>query len=812
MVNISGPDFTQMANRSSLGGEHMEELMKKILRKHLPLCVQKAQLITKIYQQTEGEPESLRQAKAFAHVLENIPIWIDEEELIAGHAASKPWGVEIDPFLGPIDVELLKGLEQEGVVVIDEEDWSTIKEVAEYWRRRNWQYKTWQLADERLWKFLQVGIWLPPMRSRSEGVGAYAGSGLGIYHGLHLAVPDYEKVLNHGLNSLIEEAEEELKSVRFFSRDDVDKKLFLEAVIIALTAINHFANRLVELAEAKAGTETNPERRERLHRIAETCRWIPANPARSFHEALQCFWLIYLVCNPSPTIGVGRFDQYMYPFYRKDKEMGRITDEEILRLLCELRVKDMELVRVALRPEKRMQHAGMAKWHNMIIGGVTSNGQDATNELTYLILEAAKRLTTPHHTITLRVHEGTPEELIIKALEVVKTGVGMPAFVGDRSYIEFLLSKGVPLSVARNYALGGCLDVALPGLMRIVGATFFVVPKVLEIFLNDGVDPRTGSEVGPFKVDLDKFQKYVEFTDSFKEYLTHFIGLWVEEANLNATIRSELAKHVVEAALMTDGIKAGKGFFERKMPYEINSVLLPVGMINVADSLATIKKLVFDEKQITMEQLKEAMQANWEGYEELHRMCLESPKYGNDDDYADLIAKDLYLFLAKTITKFDYVLGGKHQPGGISISSMWAGGNITGATPDGRYAGEVLADGSMSPMRGRDTNGPTAIIKSASKIDQALYASTLLNMKFHPSTLGNTEDLKKLAILIKTYFSLGGKHVQFNVVSREMLIKAQNEPENHGDLVVRVAGYSAYFVQLGKRIQDEIIARTELSI
>jgi pyruvate formate-lyase/glycerol dehydratase family glycyl radical enzyme len=790
----------------------MEELMKKVRREYFPLCVQKAQLITKMYRETEGEPESLRQAKAFAHVLENIPIWIDEEELIAGHAASKPWGVEIDPFLGPIDIEMLKGLEQEGVVVIDEEDWSAIREVAEYWRRRNWQYRTWQLTDERLWKFLQVGIWLPPMRNRTEGVGTYAGSGLGIYHGLHLAVPDYEKVLSHGLNSIIEEAEEELKSIRFFGRDDVEKRLFLDAVIIALKAINHFANRLADLAESQAGTEANPERREKLQRIAETCRWVPANAARSFYEALQCFWLIYLVCNPSPTIGVGRFDQYMYPFYKKDKEMGRITDEEVVSLLCELRVKDMELVRVALRPEKRMQHAGMAKWHNMVIGGVTSNSQDATNELAYLILEAAKRLTTPHHTITLRVHEGTPEELMIEALEVVKTGVGMPAFVGDRSYIEFLLSKGVPLSVARNYALGGCLDVALPGLMRIVGASFFVAPKVLEIFLNDGVDPRTGLEVGPFKVDLDKFQTYVEFTDALKEYLAHFIGLWVEVANLNAAVRSELTKHVVEAALMTNGIKAGKSFFERKMPYEINSVLLPVGMINVADSLATIKKLVFEEKKITMEQLKKAVQANWKGHEDLRRMCLEAPKYGNDDDYTDLIAKDLYRFLAKTITKFDYTLGGKHQPGGISISSMWAGGDITGATPDGRYAGEVLADGSMSPMRGRDTNGPTAIIKSASKIDQALYASTLLNMKFHPSTLGNTEDLKKLATLIKTYFSLGGKHIQFNVVSREMLLEAQKHPESYSDLVVRVAGYSAYFVQLGKRVQDEIIARTELSI
>jgi pyruvate formate-lyase/glycerol dehydratase family glycyl radical enzyme len=790
----------------------MEELMKRVRREHFPLCVQKAQLITKMYQETEGEPETVRQAKAFAHVVDNIPIWIDEDEFIVGHGASKPWGVEIDPFLGPVDIEMLKGLEQEGVVVIDEEDWSAIREVAEYWRTRNWQYKAWQLADERLWKFLQVGIWLPPMRSRAEGIGTYAGAGLGIYHGLHLSVLDYEKVLSHGLNGIIEEAEVELENIRFFSRDDVERRRFLEAVIIALKAINHLADRFADLAEAKAETEANSEQKEKLQRIAETCRWVPAKPARSFYEALQCFWLIYLVCNPSPTIGIGRFDQYMYPFYKKDKELDRITDEEVVRLLCELRAKDMELVRVALRPEKRMQHAGMAKWHNMVIGGQTSNGQDATNELTYLILEAAKRLMTPHHTITLRVHEGTPEELMIKALEVVKTGVGMPAFVGDRSYIEFLLSKGVPFPVVRNYALGGCLDVALPGLMRIVEASFFVVPKVLEIFLNGGVDPRTGLKVGPLKADFDEFQTYVEFTDAFKKYLAHFIGLWVETANLLTTVRSELMKNVVEAALMTNGIKAGKSFYERKMPYEINSVLLPVGMINVADSLATIKKLVFKEKKITMEQLREAVQANWKGYEELHRMCLESPKYGNDDDYADVIAKDLYRFLAQTITKFDYVLGGKHQPGGISISSMWAGGDITGATPDGRYAAEVLADGSMSPMRGRDTNGPTAIIKSASKIDQALYASTLLNMKFHPSTLGNTEDLRKLTALIKTYFSLGGKHVQFNVVSREMLLEAQKHPENYSDLVVRVAGYSAYFVQLGKRVQDEIIARTELSI
>lgn len=790
----------------------MEELEKKIHKESFPLCVEKARLITEIYQKNEGEPETILQAKALAYVLGNITIWFDKDDIIGGHGASKPWGVEIEPFLGPIDLELIKGLEDDGIIVIEKKDLPLIKDVAEIWKKKNWQYKTWNLVDERLWKFLQVGIWLPPMRKREEGMGAYAGSGLGLYHGLHLSVLDYEKVINHGLNSLINEAEEELKNIRFFRKDDIQKRQFLEAVIISLDAINNYALRLSEMAELKAKTETNSEYKERLQRIAEACRWVPAKPARSFFEALQSFWLIYLVCNPSPTIGMGRFDQYMYPFYRKDKDARIIKDEEVIRLLCELRLKDMELLRIALRPEKRMQHAGMAKWHNMVIGGVTRGGQDATNELTYLILEAAKKTRTPHHTITLRVHEGTPEELMIRALEVVKTGIGMPAFIGDRSYIEFLLSKGIPLHVARNYALGGCLDVALPGLMRITEASFFVVPKVFEVFINNGIDPRTGLEIGPFKTDLNKLDNYNEFLQSFKEYLAYFVSLWVEIVNLQAMVRNEVMKHVVEASLMIDGIKDGKSFLERKMPYEINSVLLPVGMINVADSLASIQKIVFEEKKITLDQLKEALKADWKGYEELRQICLEAPKYGNDDDFADQIAKDLYLFLAETITKYDYIFGGKHQPGGISISSMWAGGAITGATPDGRCAGEVLADGSMSPMRGRDTNGPTGIIKSASKIDQSLFASTLLNMKFHPSALGNIDDLKKLASLIKIYFSLGGKHIQFNVTSRETLLDAQKHPEKYPDLIVRIAGYSAYFVQLGKKVQDEIIARTELNI
>jgi formate C-acetyltransferase len=602
----------------------------------------------------------------------------------------------------------------------------------------------------------------------------------------------------------------ELDNLKLFSRDDIEKKCFLEAVIISLNAIIRLAHRYANLAEEMALKEKDPVRKKELERIAETCRWVPANPARTFYEAIQSFWFIYLVIQQS-TAGMGRFDQYMYPFYKRDKESGRITDDEVLALLCELRIKDMELVRIALRPVKRQQQAGIAKWHNMIIGGVTPDGKDATNELTYLILEAAKIVRTPHHTITLRVHENTPEDLMIKALEVVKLGIGMPAFIGDKSYIEFLVSLGVPLEVARDYAVGGCLDTIVPGKSRIVAVPFFTNAKVLDIFLNNGVDRNTGIKMGPFNVNVEDFSNFNELFEAFKRYLAYFIEMAIQCNNTWGAF-AEMREYLIEAALSDGGLKDGKGLFRRKMPVNYAASLLAVGMINVVDSLAAIKKLVFEEKKITLKQLKEALAANWQGYEDIRKMCLEAPKYGNDDDYVDSIAVDLYNFYADEVYKYKTINGGKWVPGGISISSMWAGGAITGATPDGRLAGEVLADGSMSPMRGRDVNGPTAVIKSASKINQSRFASTLMNMKFHPSALSSTEDLRKLAFLIKTYFNLGGKHVQFNVVSRETLIEAQKHPENYRDLIVRVAGYSAYFVELAKPVQDEVIARTELSL
>jgi len=399
---------------------------------------------------------------------------------------------------------------------------------------------------------------------------------------------------------------------------------------------------------------------------------------------------------------------------------------------------------------------------------------------------------------------------MLKSLEVVKTGIGMPAFVGDKSYIEFLLNEKVPLKVARDFCLTGCIDASLTGQSRIIAYPMFIVPLVLELTLNNGVHPKTGERLGPPSGDPESFQSFEELMEAFQRQLTHFMGLAAEYNNIWIRANNDLFPDPVRSALMVNALSEGKSILDRTYLFENGAVLNLVGMINVADSLASVKKLVFEEKRVTMKALKAALASNWKGYEDLRKLCLAAPKFGNDQDDADSIVQDLYRVWADTTVALDTSLGGKHKPSAISISSQWPGGTLTGATPDGRYAGECLADGSMSPMRGMDTCGPTAVIKSASKIDQVPYQSTLLNMKFHPSALKKEEDLRKLGVLIRTYFSLGGKHIQFNVVNRQTLLEAQKHPESHHDLVVRIAGYSAYFVQLSRPMQDEIIGRTEL--
>lgn len=791
--------------------QRVKNLREGLFVNKYPLCIEKTRLITEAYKETERQPEVLRSAKAYEKILDNITIFLEDGELIVGNPASKPMGVEVGHLYALWDEKQLEGLKTEGFV-FSEEDKAVILSMNEYWKGKTFRERQMELFSEKIWKYVQSGAVLPLWGYKKWIGGGLAASGLGVridFGGI-LADVDKGMVLHGGLKKVIEDAEKELANTKIVDNDSTKKVDFLKAVIMTLKAMIHYAHRFADLAEEMASKEVDLARKKELERIAETCRWVPANPARSFYEAMQSFWFVFLVLNPVMSTSFSRFDQLMYPFYKNDIEKGKITDDEVVELLECLRIKDSQLMLTGGKGQ-REKWSGLAKWHNCVIGGQTADRKDVTNELTYLILEAAKDCPTPHYTITLRVHEGTPEVLMLKALEVVKTGMGMPAFVGDRAYIEYLLTQGVPLREARDYTIAGCLDVNLTGKSRIGAYNMFIVPRVLEFTLNNGMDTKTGMQIGPKSGEFENFETFDDFMKAFKEQLAFFMEMHAEYNNAYLQAYVELIHEPLDSVLMIDGIKEGKDILDRKVPFENGAVMNAVGMINVVDSMAAIKKLVFEEKKVTKKELKSALTANWHGngYGEIRRLFLSAPKYGNDDDYVDRIADELYQFWADTASQFDTRLGGKFKPSAISISAQWPGGELTGATPDGRNAGECLADGALSAMRGMDTHGPTALIKSALKVDQVPFQSTLFNMKLHPSALKTTEDMRKLSNLIRTYFSLGGKHIQFNVVGKETLMDAQKRPEKHRDLIVRVAGYSAYFVQLGKVIQDEIIGRTE---
>jgi pyruvate formate-lyase/glycerol dehydratase family glycyl radical enzyme len=787
------------------------QMLPSVHPRKYPLCVEKALLVLESFRQTESEPQILRRAKAFAHYLRHRTIFIEEGELIVGNPAAKPMGLEAGCINPTWPRDELQTLRQQ-LFDITDDDVARLDAVDAYWKghgrilaeRLGASYD-----EEVLWPFIQSGILLPAWRRRDEGRGYGSAEGAwGMGLGLTLIVVDFEQALSQGLQSISAEAKRQLQRLDPTCTDAASRSAVLRAIIICNDALIEIAHRYAELADTMAQSEPDASRRRELRQIAATCRQVPGDAPRSFREALQFFWFLWLALATGTAAG-GRFDQFMYPYYERDRRCGVGSDRDVVELLAALRIKTMQVNFLSGGAVQREKWSGFARWNNWIIGGVTRDGADATNALSYLLLDAASLCPTPHHTLTLRVHSGTPDALLLKALRLVKSGLGMPAFVGDRSYIDYLVAEGVALQDARDYALGGCLDAMVPGKSRTSAIGMFVVPLVLELTLNGGVERRTGRRLGLPLGDLPSFGSYDELLAAFKRQLAHFMALTSEEHDILLRAQRELYPDAVHSMLMEDALTTGRDVLDRTLSFENGSVLNPVGMINVADALAAVKKLVFEERRVSAATLHAALAADWQGYEEIRQLCLAAPKFGNGDRYVDAIAADLYRFWADTAHSFTSAWGGRVRSSGISITSYGPGGAVTGATPDGRRAGSTLADGAVSAAQGRDVRGPTALLRSAMTIDQTPFQSLLFNIKFHPSALRSDADLTKVGCLIRTYFEAGGKHVQFNVVDRATLRDAQLHPEQHRDLVVRVAGYSAYFVELTQKIQDEVIGRTE---
>jgi formate C-acetyltransferase len=793
--------------------ERIERMKKSLKVNKYPLCIEKFRIANETLKKTDGLNQLTRRAEILKNILDNITIFIEQDDMIAGAGASKPFGLEIDYEYGtwtPDEVESLKS----EIYTISPEDEKELYALNKSFGSENPNSNLVSAMakilgeDERLWPFMKSSTILPPWKDKKGGSGGgFAQSGIGLGPGFYLVCVDYALILEKGAKGIINDAKECLKNLRYQEADSIEKKYYWEGVITVYEAWIRFANRYANLAEQMAKSETIAARRAELLEISHICRKVPEHPPETFREAVQMFWFAFLLVSPSPTATIGRFDQYMYPFYKKDIERGLITNDEVLELIENIRIKDMKLNRVS-GMANRKKNSGMAKWHNCTIGGVDVNGNDATNELTYLLLESALDTKLPHFTITLRVHEKTPRALLLKAMQVIKTGLGMPALVGDKNYINFFTSNGCTVEDARDYVMTGCLDGNIPARTRTQTVIFFIIPQVLDIFLHNGYCRHSKEMVGIQTGDVTKFKTFEEFMDGFYLQYAFLLGLAAERNAVEMISQRELFPDCFRSALMKDGVECGKDLLNRSFDFDNGSVLCATGGVNVGDSLAVIKKLIYEDKKLTMAQLLEALDADWIGFDEMRKECLKVAKYGNNEDLPDYFVRDVYSFFAKELGKIETPYGGKVIATAISISAHSPGGQGVGASPDGRKGGTILADGSMSPMQGMDKKGPLAVFQSAMKVKQDEYQATLLNMKFHPSALKTNDDLEKLGSAVKAYLTNGGSHVQFNIVDKETLEEAKVEPDKHSDLVVRVAGYSAYFTALTDSVQDEVIKRT----
>lgn len=763
--------------------------------------IDRIKFLLEVYQESEGQPTVIRRAKLFHRLCCERGIFIDDNPLV-GTLTKYKYGSYPIPEFGSRWLKKVESVNlQRGKASLTSEEREWINKATDYWQDNSVFNQTKEILLESCGA--DIGL------LQKCGVGTEFTPG-----GFIDVTPDYFQVLNKGLNGILSEIEAEKAKVDSGHPEGLTKWHFYHAAILCLTGMIKLAHRYASLAQEMASHETNIERKRELEKIAEMCRWVPANPARSFYEALQSVWFCMLgVWMEGPfqlNCPPGRFTQYLYPFYQKDKDEGKITEQEAIELIQFFFLKLNGLAQVS--PPHGVAWSQTRLGLHLCLGGVTPDGEDATNELDWLVLEAQRQIRLPEPLVDLMYHDRLSQEFLLKCVELVKTGVGQPAFHNLAKAIERHLYHGkIPLEEARNVSIIGCVQSWISGYSICPWEGGFNIAKMVELALNDGKDPLTGIQIGPHTGDAEAFRSYGELWEAVLKQMAYFIPLqrrigrtaWNVERNFPVPFAS---------ALLNDCVKQGKDVMDGGARYnEANGMTFFAG-VDAANSLAAIKKLVFEEKKITMRRLKEALAADFEGYEDVQKMTMAAPKYGNGDDYVDSIAKQVYEVCYHEHQKFPDFMGRPTRPEAYSVVAHWATGRFTGALPYGRKARMPLTDATVSASPGTDKNGPTTLVRSAAKIiDTVKFGGNHFNMKFHPSALALPEAARKLLALIKTYFDLGGYHVQFNCVSGDTLRDAQLHPENYRDLVVRVAGFSAFFIYLERAVQDEIIRRTELT-
>ena len=814
--NKSGVDVNRGDGRSLVGGlrklagssERVRRLREQLVQTTPSLCTERGLLITEGYQMYQADPPVLRRAKALAHVLSNMTISIGPDEIIVGNQASTPRAAPLFPeylvdFLAN-EIDEFPRRRADVFEVSPEARKHILDTIVPYWRGKT-------LNDRAM-------AIMPPEVADAQKMGVISGRG-NITSGDGHIILNIPKVLEIGLEGVIAEAEQALADLSPYHASEFKKRPFLEGAIIALQAAIDFAHRFAREAERQAtAPDIAPQRRAELETIAAVCRRVPAKPARSFQEAVQSAYFLHLISqieSNGHSFSLGRFDQYTYPFYRSDLEAGRITCDQALEMLELLWLKLFSIIKV--RPWDHTRYGiGYPTYQNVTIGGQTEDGQDATNDISYMVLETIRnvRLTQPN--VSARIHARTPDRFLMECAKTIKLGFGMPAIKNDEIIIPALLEKGVAPADAYNYAIVGCIEAAVPGKWgyRVTGMSFLNILKILEITLNNGIEPATGLQLLPGRGDLTEFTSFEELYQAFHEQYMFYIRT---SFHLDAVADVSLEEMVPDAfcsALVDDCLKRGLTVKEGGAVYDIVSGLQS-GVSNVANALMALKKLVFDEKTLSASEVLAALRANFDnpGGEVIRQRLLRAPKYGNDIDEVDELAVRVMKDYQREMVKYHNSRYGRGPIGGgyagstSNISANVPLGSKIGATPDGRRAGEPIAEG-VSAVHGTDTSGPTSLLHSVSKLPTIKMLAQLLNIRLSPAALATEAGLRRLVVLLKGLRNLKVWHAQFNTVDTATLLAAQKNPEQYRDLVVRVAGYSALFVTLDKATQDDIIRRT----
>lgn len=793
--------------------ERMKEFREEVLDEKPYIDAQRAILATLAYKENLNQPRVMVRAKMLEKVLDHMSIYIEDKSLLAGNQATKNRNAPIFPeyTMEFVMKELDQFEKRDGdVFYITEKTKEQLREIAPFWQNNNLRARGEALLPEEVRVFMETGVF--GMEGKLNAGDA------------HLAV-NYERILKDGLRGYEKRAKEYKATLDLTNPDNVDKYCFYNAVLIVLEAVRNFANRYSVLAKDLAEKEMNQERKIELLEISRICSKVPYEPAETFREAVQSVWFIQLILqieSNGHSLSYGRFDQYMYPYYNRDIKNGTIKESEALELLTCLWIKTLTINKVRSQAHT-LSSAGSPMYQNVTIAGQTIDKKDAVNDLSFLVLKsvAQTRLTQPN--LTVRYHKNINKHFLDECVEVMRLGFGMPALNNDEIIIPSFMDWQVKEEDAYNYSAIGCVETAVPGKWgyRCTGMSYINFPRMLLCTMNNGVDltsnKRFTKGYGYF-TEMESYEELLKAWDKTIREITRY-SVIVENVIDKASERD--VPDILCSALTDDCIARGKTIKEGGAVYDFISGL-QVGIANMADCLAAIKKLVYEEKKITKQELWDAILDDFSSPEnkKIQEMLIrEAPKYGNDDDYVDQLIVEAYDSYIEEIEKYPNTrynrgpIGGIRYAGTSSISANVGQGMSTMATPDGRNAFEPLAEG-CSPAHNSDKNGPTAVFKSVSKLrTNKITGGVLLNQKMTPQMLSTEENRQKLELLIKTFFNrLHGYHVQYNIVSKETLIDAQKHPEKHKDLIVRVAGYSAFFNVLSKKTQDDIIGRTEQSL